>query len=282
MKAIHCDKCGYSHAEPMPTEEELEMLYQVYFSKEKPDFQKNADEDKEWWDAMYYDRVTLMLAANPEQFSILDIGCGVGGFLKQCENDYLYRYGCDISADAVKASLSAYDIMPPYVVLGTVDSPSIKAHKYSAIHCSEVLEHVRDPFATLKSAYNLLEDGGVICVVVPNDYSLEQLELKATHGEYWVSLPHHLNYFNFESIETLMKKAGFDIFCRTTMYPMETYLKAGFDYTKDPALGRKCHGHRKEFDLSLTSEGRIELYSSLAARGVGRECVIIGVKHEAN
>jgi len=57
----------------------------------------------------------------------------------------------------------------------------------------------------------------------------------------------------------------------------------GLDYTKDGALGRTCHNQRKRFDLGLEQTGHQEtrraFYRALAAAGLGREAVIIAVKH---
>ena len=65
------------------------------------------------------------------------------------------------------------------------------------IHLSEVLEHVPVAVNICKKSYNLLSDGGIICVAVPNDYNPFQKALreKLAFEPYWLAPPHHINHF---------------------------------------------------------------------------------------
>jgi hypothetical protein len=119
---------------------------------------------------------------------------------------------------------------------------------------------------------------------VPNDFSPLQAAAKSAlgSGEWWVAPPHHLNYFDFDSLSALLARLGLKEAERTTIFPMEAFLLMGENYLDAPALGRACHGKRKAFDLALEAAGlkatRRELYRSLAKLGIGREAVIIAVK----
>ena len=52
-------------------------------------------------------------------------------------------------------------------------------------------------------AKELLSPGGIICIQVPNDFNqLQLLALKkVTKKEWWVAIPDHINYFDFQSLE---------------------------------------------------------------------------------
>jgi hypothetical protein len=119
---------------------------------------------------------------------------------------------------------------------------------------------------------------------VPNDFSSFQNAARQSLDlpEWWVAPPHHLNYFDFESLTSLLTRLGFSVAERTTTFPMELFLLMGMNYTADATLGRSCHAQRKRFDLALEHSGFMEtrraFYRALAAAGLGREIVLIAKK----
>ena len=142
-----------------------------------------------------------------------------------------------------------------------------------------------NPLRIVRLARGLLAAGGLICLNVPNDFTPFQAGARAALSlpEWWVAPPHHLNYFDFESLSQLITSQGFAIAERGTSFPMELFLLMGLDYTKDPALGRACHKQRKMFDLGLESAGlketRRAFYRALAHAGIGREALLIATKN---
>ena len=152
------------------------------------------------------------------------------------------------------------------------------------MHLNNVLEHIPDPAHLIALAHGLLEPGGLICINVPNDFSPLQIAAMGAAGtdDWWVAPPHHLNYFDFESLTALLTRLGFEPAARTTSFPMEAFLMMGENYIGDPALGRACHNRRKKFDLAFEAAGlketRRAFYRALAEAGLGREAVVIAVK----
>ena len=155
---------------------------------------------------------------------------------------------------------------------------------FDAVNLTNVLEHVPDPIAILSAATALLEPGGVLCVGVPNDFSPFQIAARSAMntGDWWVAPPHHLNYFDFDSLSALLSRLGMDVRERTTSFPMEAFLMMGENYTSDPALGRACHNKRKRFDFAFEAAGlretRRDFYRAMAKLGIGREAVVIATK----
>lgn len=99
---------------------------------------------------------------------VLDIGCGNGNI-----SIYLgslgYRVrGVDISEKAI--NIARKNNPYPNVSFDAISAEALSAEKerYSAIICSEVLEHLDNPKQLLDTIYNLLEDDGVLIVTVPN------------------------------------------------------------------------------------------------------------------
>ena len=124
--------------------------------------------------------------------------------------------------------------------------------------------------------------GGVLCVGVPNDFSPFQIAARSAldTGDWWVAPPHHLNYFDFDSLQALLVRLGVTIAERTTSFPMEAFAMMGEDYTRDATLGRDCHNRRKRFDFAFETAGlketRREFYRALATLGECNRCVVHG------
>ena len=156
--------------------------------------------------------------------------------------------------------------------------------RFDAVNLTNVLEHIPNPAEILRNAIGLLEKGGVLCVGVPNDFSPMQIAARGAMntGDWWVAPPHHLNYFDFDSLSALLTRLGLKTVERTTSFPMEAFLMMGENYPTDPALGRACHNKRKRFDLAFEAAGlretRRDFYRALARLGIGREAVVIAIK----
>lgn len=263
------DDLGYMRCFPLPSQDELDKLYRdEFYTTAKPRYIERMEDDWEWWDSAYADRLSIMFEAIKARHvsTVLDVGCGAGFFCYSARRNHWVATGYEPN-----------DVARTYAVIKN----RAEAHKempdgsFNAIHISEVLEHLRNPFQMLQDCADRLLPGGAICVVVPNEKFDSTGNLVYPH----VFAPiQHLNYFTFDTIEALMVKAGFEIYERSATYPMETFLDTGLDYTKSEAIGRLCHHQRMAFDLSMTSAQRRKFYKELAAEGLGRECCIYGVK----
>lgn len=280
---IDCFECGFRHALPLPDAAALEQQYrQAYYAAEKPDFIAHAGEDQDWFALAQNDRLEAFeqrLAAPRRR--LLDIGCGPGFFLKTAMARGWQGHGIEPSCQASAHARS----LGAAVTEGFFNAHSAAAlGRFDAVNLTNVLEHVADPIVVLTLAIQLLEPGGVLCVGVPNDFSSFQAGARSALGigEWWVAPPHHLNYFDFDSLGALLTRLGLNDLERTTSFPMAAFLMMGEDYTKDPALGRACHNRRKRFDLALETAGLSEVrrgfYRALAGQGIGREAVIIATK----
>ena len=280
---IECEACGFKHALPLPDARELERAYREdYYASEKPTFLAHAGEDQAWAQLAQTDRLEIFESLlPPDRRRLLDIGCGPGFFLETALRRGWLAQGIEPSR---QAAAHARELGAP-VIEGFFNTESAAMLGcFDAVHLNNVLEHVPDPAHLVGLARSLLEPGGVICINVPNDFSALQAAAMNAAGtnDWWVAPPHHLNYFDFESLAALLTRLGFEPKARTTSFPMEAFLMMGENYVGDPALGRACHNKRKKFDLAFESAGlkdtRRAFYRALAEAGLGREAVIIAVK----
>jgi len=127
----------------------------------------------------------------------------------------------------------------------------------------------------LKKIKKYLVKGGLLIVMVPNDFNPLQLSAeKIVNKQWWISTPDHINYFNFKSLRGLLKKSNYDVVYETTDFPMELFLLMGNDYVNNSSIGKKCHEQRISFENNLSPKLLRTLYKSYAKNNMGRTCII--------
>ncbi len=279
---IECEVCGFKHIIPIPTQEELNKLYQEeFYSSEKPKYFKDVEEDLEWWRATYKNYYQLFEKyCSRQNRKLLEIGSGPGYFLK-CGKDLGWEVlGFEPSKLAYEYSLKfGVDVVNGFFS----EENAQKYGKFDVVYMNTVIEHLPDPISLIEGVKKVLNPEGIICIIAPNDYNPLQNILRKNLGyePWWVAPSQHLNYFDFNSIKKLVEKKGFEIAEVLSTFPMEFFLLAGDNYVRNHKLGRRCHFKRKIFEINMQKYAKDQLnaiYRELAKFGIGREFVIIGRK----
>ena len=276
---IDNEERGFAHIIPIPTSDELENIYKHdYYEEEKPLYLERYLEDIEWWNATYTQRYEIFERnLTGDRRNILDIGSGPGYFLLNGKERGWKTYGIEPSIKAFEHSLG----LNLEVQHGFFSEETARdLGKFDVINIGLVLEHIPEPEKMLSLIYQQLNSKGLICVIVPNDFNPFQLILRdhLKYDPWWVSPPHHINYFNFDSLRGLLEKSGFSVVHEESTFPIDLFLLMGDNYIGNDDLGRSCHKRRKNFENSLRANGDNELleilYSNFAKLGLGREVVI--------
>jgi SAM-dependent methyltransferase len=145
----------------------------------------------------------------------------------------------------------------------------------------EVLEHLTDPREMLEIVHGILQPGGVLSLIVPNDFNPFQEVLWRDLGytPWWVAPPHHLNYFDHRSLGGLLTSCGFEIVDSTSTFPIDIFLLMGESYIGDDLKGRELHKLRKTFDSNLLKGSgkdlRRKILRGFSNIGLGREIDLI-------
>lgn len=270
-----CDSCGFYHVSPYPGEAYLKDFYSRY---EMPTAQANLAE------------TARLLARNVgKDATIIDMGCGDGGFLKEMHAlGYRKLVGFDQSPGLERAAQLGIGTFHKASVWDYLQEAEAKGvGEADAIVLVNVLEHVAEPLELLARLHRSLRDGGVLCVTVPNDFSpLQQAFLKVKgHLPWFVRLPDHLNYFDFKTLRNALTGSGFKVIDEAALYPLELFLLQDLDYVKAPELGPVAHQRRVMFEENLKAAGMSDVldhfYRTLASGGYGRDAMMVAAKNRA-
>ena len=282
---IDCEVCKFKHIIPIPSESQIyEMYTEDYYKSEKQNYIKEAKKDEEWWKLSYnnrYDSFESILPSNRRK--LLDIGSGPGFFLLRGKHRGWTVKGIEPSNAPYEYSKHALNLDVENIFFDKTTYK--KFEKFDVINMSLVLEHIPSPKEFLKLVYNRISDGGLVSIEVPNDYNpfqkaaLESLKI----DPYWVAPPHHINYFNFDSLEELLKDIGFEIVLKESTFPIDIFLLMEENYIGNDLLGKRCHQMRKNFENNLYNSGldqlKRKLYKEMATLDIGREIIMIGQKN---
>jgi 2-polyprenyl-3-methyl-5-hydroxy-6-metoxy-1,4-benzoquinol methylase len=283
---IDCEQCGFRHIVPLPATEDLKETYEHdYYSQEKPLYIDRHREDLEWWDMVYGERYDILEKALPaHQRRMLDIGSGPGFFLLNGHRRGWQVKGIEPSRQACEHSRNVLNLDVDNDFFS--DSTATGLGRFDAVHMSEVLEHIPDPAMLLTLVHGLLNEGGMLCINVPNDFNPFQKALSAHLGfkPWWVAPPHHVNYFDFESLQKLVERCGFEVVHKEATFPIDMFLLMGDNYVGNDPVGRDCHKKRKAFEHALAVAGlttlKRDLYTALAGLGLGREITLFARKRD--
>jgi ubiquinone/menaquinone biosynthesis C-methylase UbiE len=167
------------------------------------------DKAKSFFSARRLREIKKRVDAVGDNKSVLELGCGHGVVLDYVYNPTNTYTGIDINPNSVEiakkrnegrenVTLRAGDVMK-------VDCPDNTA---DIVICTEVLEHLPDPEATLKEIRRVLKPGGIFVSTVPFEWFLVLirtliLPVRLMQGR-GIFVDAHLHYFNYWSYKEFL------------------------------------------------------------------------------
>jgi len=146
----------------------------------------------------------------PENFLILDIGCGFGWGTK-----YLslkgHVYGVDIDQETVFKTRKRYKSCQKikFLAADALKLP-FKDRKFDVIVSIENIEYVFDTNGYLKEMKRVIKKNGILVVSTPNKSHLGHRLKQLIGVDYWVN-PFHPVEFSEKELSTLLEKNGFKV-----------------------------------------------------------------------
>ena len=96
------------------------------------------------------------------------MGCGHGVLLDEAQQRGYDSTGLELSSDAARHARETFGLDVHEVPLESFD-PGEK--RFDVVMLADVIEHLEDPVGALDRCFELLADGGVLCVVTPDPSS---------------------------------------------------------------------------------------------------------------
>lgn len=205
---MECTSCGFIYAGRLPDGALFEAVYDRVIddvaarhgSFDLPGLAFRMD---------YLATLLRLLPANSESLSILDYGCGFGPTLRLLDRIPT------VSALGYDTSSLRVDELRTRNLRVTNDLAEVgRSAPYAAVILDNVLEHLPDPRAALAQISTWCDSSALLYVGVPGASLAHMGQHQAAHGR-GEPLPmdinpwEHLNYFDLEHLDALLKEFGF-------------------------------------------------------------------------
>jgi len=221
---MKCRHCEVAYMAAVPSEQEIAALYssdyyqkrfEYYFNNivSNPDGGKLDSNTRSFRLAL--DRLQSL---RPDKGRLLDLGCGLGIFLKLAREQGWDTVGVDISSYAAEYGRREFGL--DIRQAARLQDAGLPAHSFDVITLWDSLEHFAAPLSQLREVSRLLRPGGVVMLDTPNEDALMRalagLCYRATGGlwRYPVSKVYHefhLHYFTQRSLQRLLEGAGLHV-----------------------------------------------------------------------
>ena len=201
---MQCDHCGLLFTDPRPDADHIGAYY------ESEDYLSHQENNKGLVPRIY-EKVKQVNLRNKRRMALqglptgrlLDIGCGVGDFLRVVKASGWEVAGIEPSAaaQAIAAKRLGFTPLPPSAASSLVDA------SFDVITMWHVLEHVDDLHEQFASLQRLLNPGGRLILALPNFQSYDAAYYKSTWAAW--DVPRHLNHFNRDFLVSNLANFGF-------------------------------------------------------------------------
>lgn len=176
----------------------------------------------------------------PDTRSVLDVGCGPGGFGAALKQRGMTRVD-GLEFNSAPASEARKTLDEVFEIDLEQNSNWAPPRKYEVITILDVLEHLQDPWALLKRLQSWLMPHGVVVASVPNLRYWPVLKdlvfaKNFTYTDRGVMDRTHLRFFTQSSMRDMFNRAGYSIVRMEGINATEPYWKARIMFSMMPRL----------------------------------------------
>ncbi len=280
---------GYYELQDTYRKSMYEFYEEEYYQNDYALYQKKEYDgvDLNYRDNVFRQKIAVLekwgeYSSKPQSF--LDIGCGEGYALAFFRKEGWDVCGIDLSSYGLKTHNPE---MESYLRKGdfskVIKSLSDEDKKFDFINADNVLEHLPNPRAFISSITKIMTEEAVVCITVPNDFSIIQglaFKMNQINKAFWVTdeTSEHFNYFSEQSLTRFFEAAGFKKIVAIADWPIDFFLlNPASNYQKNGCIGHDCHVacvtlENEVFKKSM--EKTLELHRSLAELGLGRQICV--------
>ncbi len=217
----HCNQCTVRFTQDVPNENAIERYYK------SSDYISHTNTDKGFINQLYKKVRSYTLKQKADLIKkttglqkgkLLDVGCGIGAFLAQMQEEGWEAKGLepDPSARSLAKQLYGIEAGEPAELF------QLAAASFDAITLWHVLEHVHQLHDYIEQLKTLLKQDGKLFIAVPNYTSFDADAYRLNWAAY--DLPRHLYHFTPQAIKTLMEGHGMKVIHKKPMWFDSFYI----------------------------------------------------------
>jgi len=242
-----CRECATVQQPSLPGGDALHDLYR--------DMSDDGFLDEEEGRRVTAGRLLDLVAAHKPHGTLLDVGCGHGVLLDEAHKRGYDATGLELSAVSARHAREDYGLDVREVALESFD-PGDK--RFDVVMLADVIEHLENPVSALDRCFELLADGGVLCVVTPDPSSRTA---RLAGSKWWGYIPGHMCLLPRKTLRELLAARGLVI---SEDVPLVRTFTAGYWLNgmaeRSGAVGSAAKlvagalGSKRSFTLSLGDE----------------------------
>ena len=253
---VECTRCGHHYVDPRIADESLGDLYDdTYFRAGGFDRESNYFAPRSAYTKRFACDVVDSVASTFERSIAdarwLDYGCGPGHLLEALRDRSVSAVGYDDSPAALDICATRH--------LATVTREQLSRLEgtFDVVSAIEVIEHVGDPQAFLRSLVRLLRVGGIAYVQTGNWHAIRRVA-----GTPYIMPEGHIHYFTPPEMRRMFSSCG--------LQEVRVLNRSWFPFRDAPPQVRASVPIRA-FDLAASATRR--LIPSFAPNPIGRRTV---------
>ena len=195
-RLLECERCDLLYANPLPTRESLDAAYREAAFDSATEAGHASD--------VYAELLPDIVGHLPRCEAALDIGTGDGAFLHHLQRA---GFGRVVGVEPSRAPVEAAHPAVRGLIQQQPFRPSdFEPGSFSLITCFQTLEHVYDPLALCRGAFDLLHPGGAVLLVC-HDRRAFSARLMGTRSPIFDI--EHLQLFSRDSLSYALRETGY-------------------------------------------------------------------------
>ncbi len=208
---VRCQKCSHQYPNPMPFPKS--SLDEIYIDADEY-FRGHDVEEKKQNGLSLMGRFEERLGKCGK---FLDVGCGAGELLWAAKHSGWEAEGVDPSKEFIEIGRERLGVEGRAVTLEEAGFPD---NYFDAAAMSSIIEHLYNPFETLREVHRVLRPGGLLWFDAPNEDGLYMqfgnLYMRLQRKDWVVVMaptfpPYHVQGFNPKSLRKILDRAEFTL-----------------------------------------------------------------------
>lgn len=201
-RIVRCRSCSLRYVDQVPSRSELDAIYSAEFFTVGGKFTAPTSGPQRVNAMERIKRLQELPGVRRDRW--LDVGCATGDFILAAAPVVSEIRGIEISAYAA-GQARARGVSN--VVVGDFLEADVGGEQFDLLSMWDVIEHVPDPLANVRKAFDLLKPGGYL-VISTGDVASRVARLS---GRFWHLMipPKHLYFFSQTTIRRMLVACGF-------------------------------------------------------------------------